>query len=241
MISDKNLNNNDIEDQKTQVLTIRIPTDLKKKLQYIAQFKLNNKLSQTSINYLNLSDILIVRDDNTKFSWDNSDLSIYPIKFILKLFEQINKKLNDDEKFMFWAQFGDETGQYLNDIFSIMGIDPKDYLTMFNIIKKFGWFSYVVEKIDFSTSIIKIPKDYAPKPFIYALIHRLVYKVRFPTTWNNNVIEGRFPGDPEKDKKETKKWFDNYYIKDVKNLLGIDEDKQNNSQFYYLNVLKINN
>ncbi|MHA1339646.1 MAG: hypothetical protein ACTSRZ_05850 [Promethearchaeota archaeon] len=233
-------NNYDSNNLRTQVLTVRIPTELKERLQNVSRFKLRSRMSQTVINYLKISEILIVREDSTKFSWDNSDLAILPIKFILKLFEQVNKKLNDDEKFAFWAQFGDESGQFLNDIFSIIGIPQKDYLKMFEIIKKFGWFNYTLEKIDNNSAIIKIPKNFAPKPYIYALIHRIVYKVRYPGTWNKNVIDGKYPGDAEKDKKEAKKWRDNYYIKDVKNLLGIEEDKQNNSQFYYFNVLKVN-
>ena len=66
---------------------------------------------------------------------------------------------------------GDKVGQYLSNLYILMGVQDFDYKKMFEIIKHLGWFSYTI--VD---ETIVIPKDFWEKPFIYAMLYRIITK-----------------------------------------------------------------
>ncbi|MBD3350143.1 MAG: hypothetical protein GF364_01500 [Candidatus Lokiarchaeota archaeon] len=232
-------NDKDVTKKKSQILTVRIPTDLKTRIEEIAHYKLNSKLSRTSHNYLKMSEIMIVKEDTTKISWDNSRLNIFPERFIKEIFQQLNRKLSEDEQFSIWAQFGDQIGQYLNDIFAITNVGADDYLSMFNVIKALGWFDFTRHPIDDNNDMILIPKSFATKPFVYAMVYRIIKKTHFPPEWNRRVLNRDFPGDKEKDKKDYRKWLERYYEPTILNPLGVDDNLQSKHNFYYFRQLKV--
>lgn len=247
----KNGEINLIDNEKIEnnpILTIRVPKELKSKLEDVSRVNLNSKISRTAQNYLKLCEIMIIREDSMKVSWDNSKLIIFHEEFIKDLINLINSKLNDTEKFTIWADLGDKTGKYLNDVLSISNIKSDDYLKIMQIIKAMGWFDYSINIYDDANDIVLIPKSFMNKPFVYAFVYRLLQKTHYPNEWNMNLLEGYMkpnPHDPKKDKDNFKRYQDqldqyyNNYNNTVQKVLQIDEEKQRDSNFYYFKRLKV--
>jgi hypothetical protein len=231
------------KEETTDILTLRISKELKSKLEDVSKANLNSivnlKVSRTALNYLKLSEIMIIREDSMKVGWDNSKLIIYHEGFLKDLIDKLNVKLSDPEKFTIWADMGDNVGKYLNDVLSISNVKNDDYLKIFQIIKAMGWFDYTINILDEANDIVLIPKSYMSQSFVYAFVYRLVQKARFPPEWNWSVLRNQNPFDPKKDSKEHNKWRDQYYIGTIQNVLQVDEEKQRDSNFYYFKRLKV--
>lgn len=218
------VDNNGSRNEDTSVLTIRIPKSLKDNIDGIKN-RMNSKLSRVVQNYLKLSEIMIVREDNTKFGIDNDGLCIFPESLIKYIFDILKENITSTENFQMSAKLGDEMGKYLNNIFSLKDIDDSDYVTMFEIIKNFGWFNYTISAG--SPSYILIPKSFGTKPMVYALVYRILTKTRFPPEWDSALLD-----TPEKGERK-----DRY--KNIKDELSPYIKKQNAMNFYFFRKLKI--
>lgn len=234
-------NDNNERKKKTEILTVRVPGELKDRIKYIAKDRLHSRISRVSNNYLRMSDIMVIKSDLSKIGWDNSKLMIFPYRYFQRIFDLLSRKLNRDEQFNVWSALGDEVGQYLNDIYSIKRIEDNDYISMFDIVKNMGWFSYSLAPISDDEDMVLIPKSFATKPFVYAMVYRLINKTHYPPEWNYRVINRDPPGDPEKDKKDRKKWIERYYDPYVASTLEVDEEAQRTHNFYYFRKLRVPN
>ena len=213
-----------MKDESTSVLTLRIPQSLKDNIDGIKN-KMNSKLSRIVQNYLKLSEIMIVREDNTKIGIDNDGLCIFPESLVKYIFDIINVNFASAENFEISAKLGDEMGKYLNNIFSLKDIDNSDFIAMFELIKNLGWFNYTISAG--TPSYILIPKSFGSKPMVYALVYRILTKTRFPPEWDTALLD-----TPEKGEKKDK-------YKSIKDELSPNIKKQDAMNFYYFRKLKI--
>ena len=212
------------KNESTSVLTLRIPKSLKDDIDGIKN-KMNSKLSRIVQNYLKLSEIMIVREDNTKIGIDNDGLCIFPESLVQYIFDIINVNFASAENFEIWAKLGDEMAKYLNNIFSLKDIDNTDCIAMFELIKNLGWFNYTISAG--SPSCILIPKSFGTKPMVYALVYRILTNTRFPPEWDAALLDTLEKGE-KKDK-----------YKSIKDELSPYIKKQDSMNFYYFRKLKI--
>ncbi|MHA1869907.1 MAG: hypothetical protein ACTSU2_11250 [Promethearchaeota archaeon] len=231
----KNSTNTQNNSNKSLILTLRIPSELKDRILKISQ-RLNIKLSKAAQNYLELSDFLIIRGDRSIIGYDNDNITLFPSSIITEFFRILNTDINSANRFQIWLELGDKLGIYLNNIFLLLEIPPNDFLKMFEIIQNLGWFKYQV--ID---NTIVIPKTFGSKPLIYSMVYRIVTKLKHPPNWTPELLDLKYPynkNTSDKKEKQINREFESNY-ENIRNTIDPDLEKENILNFYFFRKLKI--
>ncbi|MBN2157342.1 MAG: hypothetical protein JW776_14955 [Candidatus Lokiarchaeota archaeon] len=223
---------------KTKVLTVRIPVKLMERLEKIAQ-QLDTKKSEIAKRYLNLSEIFILTDNESKIDSDGQNLIFYPEKLINEVFNLI-ARIPIKDRFRTRLELGDKLGNYINSITYNMGIKENDYYSIFKlIIEKLGWFKITYKKDSEKNSIILIPKEFGEKSLVYAMIYRIVTRRQYPNEWTEELVnhEIPYPEPKGKDQNRSNNEFEDNYKKYIDDPLKVDLEQEKLDK-YYFGVLK---
>ena len=211
------------------------------------------KVSEIAKRYLYLSDIFTVNDEYSKIDSDGQNLILYPDKLITEVFNLISK-IPSRDRFRTRLELGDRLGNYINSITYNIGIDGKDYYSIFKLIEKLGWFKIAIRMEKYNSTkveneqddkkvrnIILIPKDFREKALVYSFVYRIIEHKQYPEhEWTEDLLDYKIPHSQDKlsrDQTRENREFEERYSRSIRKSLNPDLQASNRLNHYYFRKL----